>query len=211
MLCPKDKETINSISRRNVSAKTTNKEIFLNMQIIDEAIAEHRKITFRYFKYRFDKKLSLYEINYKITPLRHAFYDDRYYIIGLNDKGIFRHYHISKIKCIEKTDEIAMPTPNQFSLNEYINNSTMMYSGEAKMFKLRFRTWLLDEIVMQFGENTAIRPDSSEGFLIADVKGTQQGMFYWALRYIDSCEILSPPELRRNITETLKNSPYLEV
>lgn len=57
--------------------------VFLNLGVIDQAIAENRMVSFRYVQYGTDKKLHETGTEYSVSPLGIAFRNDCFYLISL--------------------------------------------------------------------------------------------------------------------------------
>lgn len=134
LLSKPKRKLYNSLMICRDHAKTPNKEIFHNIDMLDKSIAEQKKVSFIYTEYGFDKKLHQKGSHrHIVSPYSMAIYDGSYYLIcGWDGVEEPRHYHISRIKDIQLMDEPSQPLPANFHLNEYIQNAVFMYSGKPE-------------------------------------------------------------------------------
>ena len=93
----------------NEWSKTENQDIFLNIDVISEAIAKNKQVQFRYYKYGVDGKLHPRN-PHSVSPYLLVLRNQRYYLLGYNER---RHhmtaYRIERISDIKLCDEIATP------------------------------------------------------------------------------------------------------
>ena len=66
--------------------KAMNERIYLNVDVIHRAIAENKKIKFRYFDYNLQKKKTYRAGSRVCSPYALAWDDERYYLIAYYDK-----------------------------------------------------------------------------------------------------------------------------
>ena len=71
--------------------KTDNKHLFLNIELLDEAITKQKKVSFNYTEYHTDKKMHLKKrsdgsTKYIVSPYQMAANDGKYYLICNFDK-----------------------------------------------------------------------------------------------------------------------------
>ena len=93
-------------SKRN---KTDNKELFLNIELADEAIERGRQITFTYNKYSADKKLHK-SASHTASPYQMILHNQHYYLMALNEKWRnMGYYRMDKITGMAVTDTPLTP------------------------------------------------------------------------------------------------------
>ncbi|MCM1528455.1 MAG: WYL domain-containing protein [Alistipes sp.] len=190
-------------------AKTPNKETFYNIDMLDKAISVKKKVSFIYTEYGFDMKLHQ-RGNHRhiVSPYTMAIYDGSYYLIcGFDNVEEPRHYHISRIKDIQLMEEKSQPMSANFHLDEYIQNAVFMYGGKPERIKMKCHRCILDQVIMRFGTDIKIVPNDNETF-VATLYANPNGMYVWALQFLDTCEILQPQELRERICKVVRDSPY---
>ncbi len=194
----------------NAGRKTNNRQVFLNIEEIDEAIIGRRKISFTYLKYDFDKKLKpKRQEPYIVSPYAMIAANEHYYLIGKceHHENAISHFRIDKIVDIKVTDLTADSMPEDFSLSSYNDSAVLMYGGECGKVKFKCDDILLQNAVDKFGKDATIikNPDNSFNMTVA---GSYEGLLYWSMRYADCCEIVYPIELREKAIEMLKRNKY---
>lgn len=96
--------------------KTDNKQIFLNIELLDEAISHNRKVVFKYTEYGTDKKIHYRkrpdgsEREYVVTPYQMAAKEGKYYLIcNYNKYDDISNYRLDRIRELKILDEPAKP------------------------------------------------------------------------------------------------------
>ena len=94
---------------KNVNIITSqNKEFFLNIEIIDEAILNGKKVEFSYNEYKINKKLHAVINRVIEKPSEIITFDGHYYMVCNSEQGcIYRIDKITNIKLIEHKDIIS--------------------------------------------------------------------------------------------------------
>lgn len=191
--------------------KSPNQETFYNIGVIDDAIAGHRRISFHYLRYDFDKKLKpKSEQKYVVSPFGMAVHSNSYYLVGFcHRRQEIRHYHLSKIQGISMLEEAAAPLPENFRLDAYMQKAVFMYGGQPQIIRMRCRNQILDNVITRFGNDVQIERIDAEHFL-ASVEANPAGMYVWALHFLDACEVLEPADLREQICSAVRNCAYFQ-
>ena len=98
------------------SEKSDNKQLFYNVERLDEAIDKGKKVRFHYLEYHSDKKLHKRVHHdgkvreYLISPYQLAAREGKYYLICNNDKyETITNYRVDRITDIEILDENVKP------------------------------------------------------------------------------------------------------
>ena len=89
-----------------------NKQIFLTIEILDEAISKNRQVSFKYNEYDIDKKMRSRKNKkgedriYIVNPYQMAATNGRYYLIcNLNGKENVSNYRLDRISDIEMLEQ----------------------------------------------------------------------------------------------------------
>lgn len=189
------------------SKRTLNKEVFLNIEIINEAIEENHQIEFTYLTYGPDKKLMpRRDRPYKLNAYRILADNKKYYLLGTTPGFTnilsFRIDFIKDIKILGenrgkfRTDD----------LNRLIEKATHAFFGKPSFIKIRFKEEILNYVIDQFGTDIKIRKDGE--FYIADFLAPEKGIEYWALQFLPYVEVIEPKSLRESIVGSLKENLY---
>lgn len=189
--------------------KYEGKELFLNIDLIDEAIEGSRKITFIYNKFGADKKLHGTSRN-TVSPYQMILHNQRYYLMGFNDKwqGV-RFYRIDRITEVKLTDEPSVPISqvegyeNGINYSAIANERPYMYTDKPERITLKCHSGLIDQVIDWFGFDITVEENDGE-YATVKVKSSPSAMMYWALQYGDGVEVIAPENLRSRIKDMLK-------
>lgn len=186
--------------------KKENKEFFLNVELLAEAIREKKSVSFVYLKYDIDKKLvERREDPYVFSPYYLVYNLDKTYLIAKskNHKD-FTHFRVDRIKKLKISDEPYIRLNKKEDPYEYANNKIYMYHGDENSIKIRCKMNILDDVIDTFGKDIRLVADGDN--FVAHVKSAKEGMVYFALQYAKYLEVLEPEDLRKEITEVLKQA-----
>lgn len=190
--------------------KTDNKEVFHNIDYLDEAINVKRKVEFTYLKYDFDKRLKPRRTEkYIVSPYAMAAANDRYYLLCKCDSHMsaVSQFRIDKIKDIEILDRPCVPCPKDFSPSKYSDQAIFMYGGEVGRAVIKCDNCMLDQVIDRFGTDIKIEKNNDNTFTLT-VTGSLEGLGYWAKHYIDVCEVIEPQAMRDKVIGLIKNNKY---
>ena len=197
----------NTVYMKNMR-KTMNKEFFLNVEILIEAIHYKKPVSFLYMKYNLDKEL-IPRKNHKyiIHPYYIVYANENYYLICKNNEyDNLSHYRIDKMKDINiLADMDRKPLGNSFDPYVYAKSKIYMYGGKEERITLRCSYTILDDIIDRFGNDVYLQLQDEEHFL-AIVKASREGLIYFCLQYMRFCTITSPLDLRQEIHDILENA-----
>lgn len=199
--------------------KTDNKNLFLNIDLIDEAIATKKKIKFKYLEYDTDKKMHVKkredgsERIYKITPYQMAAREGKYYLICNYDKyDNISNYRIDRIKDIEITDEKARPFKElkgankvDLYLSDYMRKHPYMYSSDDVQATFWITRAMIGDVIDIFGTSVDFA-DADENGVTVTTTTNERAMKQFALNYAPDVIVLRPERLRSEIVEHLKRA-----
>lgn len=184
--------------------------------LIHQAIAENRKISFRYFRYipnrgehkkyiQADDVCDLFIINPRsLVWEQGTYYLERY----RNDD----YYHVYRFEVGRMTDIAILPDPRncveppivkqrQQELEAFLER----WGGKETLITIRFRNQAIQDVLKNFGPDTVIIPNGKYHFNIT-IKDKLNTDFYYQF---SSCgayaKILSPPEAVQGYVEYLEN------
>jgi predicted DNA-binding transcriptional regulator YafY len=188
--------------------KSPNPQVFLNIEILDQAIDEKKKVSFIYLDYGYDKKLHpRREERYVASPYSMICDSERYYLVmiadGHEDPSFYR---IDMMKDIKILDENIEYTKREAKLDS-LSRVVFAHTGQQKRVSLRCSKKVLRYVIEQFGSDISIR-ENQDGSFDASVLTATEGLVYWALQYLQDVEVLSPPEVREEIIKAIKDNPY---
>lgn len=199
--------------------KSSNKQLFYTIDMVDEAITTNCKIRFKYGEYGTDLKFGPRKSEdgsdriYVVSPYQMAVREDKYYLICNNDKfDNVVNYRMDRILDIEILDESVKPfktlhDSNGLSLNlqEYMNEHIFMYSGSSTRAKLRIVREMVTDIVDIFGKDVKFS-NETETHVEVEIKANEMSIMQFAQRYSHDVVILEPDNLRLMILLKLQQA-----
>ena len=150
-------------------SKTENKTLMLNLEIIDEAIAEHKRIRITRLCYQNDGTLAESETSQEIcTPLRYFVKEGEYLLMAIHDwmgEPEITSYSLSRVANVEKTDFAAEDVrsipkyKNGINWQTYLREHPITYLSQEKPVLCTFLClrWMLEEMKIRFGDELRIR------------------------------------------------------
>lgn len=199
--------------------KIVNKDLFYNIDIIDEAIKKDKKIIFSHCEYNIKKELINKKNDdgsdkiYTANPYHMAALNGRYYLIctfkGHKNIANVRLDRIKNIKVInEKRDYLS---ENEINLPKHMCEHLYMLEGESARVTFEFPEYLLSDVIDWFGSNITFVKEKGDK-ISGSANVNLEGMKYWALQYGDHVKVISPKKLVDEIKKSIKcmNKKYLK-
>lgn len=205
-------KTSNSI-RVNKFNKTHNKQLFLNIEIIEEAIEKEKKVAFIYNDYNFEKKLvPRKNSKYLVNPYNMLLSNQRYYLLGNIDKYdnliYFKMDRITNIEIVENSfvKPIAETNidKNGFDIEKLQSENPYMYSGPIKDIEMIANKSIINDIIDWFSEDVTLS-ELNDNEVTVKLKGNFNSIRYWALQYGNYVQVTKPLELREIIKQDIEN------
>ncbi len=186
--------------KRNISVenrvKYENEMVVLIVDGINEAINRGKKISFQYFKYGPNKKPQLRHEGrpFVFSPHKLVWNGDFYYMVGVFEKeqkiGVFRIDRI--LNRPEILEEDAIPFPEGFNFNRYLQSSFRMYGTESTPVELICSNDVMDAILDKFGKGVMTYKHDEDHFC-AMVDVAVSNVFYsWVFGFGGKVKIISP-------------------
>lgn len=191
--------------------KTDNKELFLNIELIDEAIEKGKKIVFDYLKMGLDGERHRSSVR-RATPYQLILHNQRYYLVMLDDKyGSISYLRVDKMSKMRVLKEDGIPLrevegyKNGLDYSRFSSGLPYMFNDEQVTVKLKCKNFMADELGDWFGDGYTVAPLGKEHF-VATVTASRQAMLYWTLQYNKNVEIISPEFMRDDIKRLLEDT-----
>ena len=198
-----DKETVATLNRQTQVAdrvRSMNESVVKDSDRIHAAIAEDRKIGFRYFHYSPDKnKPKSYSKSgeqYIVSPYSMLWNDGYYYLYAyVDEKKRFQMFRVDRMERItpplwEKRD--GKELYHEEALTVQKAKVFGMYHGEAYSVRMRFINHFADAVIDQFGKNTILVPDDKNHFTTTLYVEISPPFFAWVATFGKGAKILSP-------------------
>ena len=189
-----------------------NKQLFLTIETLNDAINKKRKVEFKYNTFGIDKTFTpkygdkVYIINPYFMINNHG----KYYLVcnydKYNDLSNYKIDYISEVKIldepIKKIDELD--GCKNFSIKNYINEHIYMTHGNSVNVQLKFDSKkFVNDFIDWFGGAVSISEDN--GVITASAKVNEDALIYWALQYGEHVEILKPLDTKNKIISKLRS------
>lgn len=191
--------------------RTMNKQAMYSLDAINDAIDEHKKISFIYNTVGTDLKLHpRREEPYIVNPYQIVANNNRFYLIGNYDKyDNIAHYRIDRMTEVRKLDEKIKP-PKQvpeikdgLNLPKHMAEHIYMFSGPSVEVKLKTSEDMIAQMDDWFGNDFRIT-SVEDGKVTIRLRCNEKAMRYWALQYGPYVEILEPLSLREQLKNDIK-------
>lgn len=199
--------------------RTDNKQVFYNIEILDEAIRKKKKVLFEYAEYHTDKKMHVKKREdgsvreYLVTPYQMAAQEGKYYLICNYDKyEDISNYRVDRIRNIQILEEKGKPFETlkwsghqPMNLNEYMKEHVYMYSSENAFVKFRIVKAMISDVIDLFGKDVTFS-DETDTHMSVSVHVNERAAEQFAKNYAPDVVVLQPKSLRDKIRDDLKKS-----
>lgn len=176
--------------------KSMNECILYNVDTLHNAIAENRKVAFRYFDYNI-KREKVFRKNgelYSVNPLALTFDHENYYLISYNEKyKDYVHYRVDKMTDIEIRSEKRIIPNERFNAAEYVKPMFFMFDGKIERITALFHISYLNVIIDRFGDNVILQETKDKECFQATFQAAVSPTFLsWIIGFGAGALILSP-------------------
>lgn len=199
------------IDNRN---KCNNEEIFYNIDALDSAIKNGKKVRLKYCRRKLDTKFTATseQKEFVLSPYALIWSNDHYYLVANNQKyDNLMNMRIDRIRKVEVLDEKARhfsevsEYTKAFDAADYVSKTFNMFSGKPCPTELHCRTEIIEEMLDRFGEKVSIRKGEDGWFYIHDDLYLNDGLVSWIMQFGDKIEVIYPGVLKDKIIEKSTN------
>lgn len=202
----------NYIYKSDEISRTTSKQLFYTIDVLNEAIEHKKQVEFLYDRPYLSKEKQEEQINrkYIINPYFLVNNQGRYYLVCNNDHfDDISNYKLDQIKDIKILESNAKPITkingfeNGFDISKYANENIYMFSADSVNAVVKLSNeYAVGTIYDWFGQNARIYTKDHEIF--ADIKANEQALVYWCLQYGELVELVSPKGTREKIKQEIE-------
>ena len=174
--------------------KSMNETIYYNVDAIQDAIADNRQITFRYFDFGLDGKRVYRDKDYQASPYGLCQDHENCYLLAHSPRHGVTSYRVDRMTEITALSESRTSCPELTgkALLEHANRLFQMYSGEETAVKLRFHRSLTNVVIDRFGRDTMLIPDGEEHFVFTVHVAVSPMFLSWVIGFGAKAKILHP-------------------
>lgn len=199
-------------------AKTSNQQIFYNIDSINRAIINNKKIRFNYYHYDINKRLvnkmqdgiiKLYIVN----PVAMILKRDAYYLVCFSEKHKEpSHYRVDRMQMVTVVEEDRSPLEmiyefkDGFDAASYSKKCVNMYSGKDCFVQIKFKRSLLDAIIDEMGEHVELKENDDGNFIARFTVKDSIGFIRWIMQYGSAVQVLEPISLVEKIKKELEKT-----
>lgn len=186
------------LMRRDVvvsgQVKSMNETIYYNVDAIQDAIAENRQISFRYFDFNLERQRVYRNRDYEASPYGLCQDNENCYLLALSPRHGVTSYRVDRMSDIRLLEQPRIPCPelNGKALIEHANRLFQMYSGETADVKLRFHRSLINVVIDRFGQDILLIPDGEEHFVFTVNVAVSPMFLSWVIGFGSKAKILYP-------------------
>jgi len=180
--------------------RSANESVVRDSDRIHRAIAENRKIGFRYYHYtpnkentkQYSKKGDLYIV----SPYGLLWDNGNYYLYAyITEKNEFRTFRIDRMERItnplpDKRDGEAAFKASNITSQEF--KVFQQYHGEKCRVRVRFINRLADAVIDQFGKDTMLIPTDKDHFTATLPVELSPPFYAWVATFGRAAKILTP-------------------
>lgn len=197
--------------------QTDNRQIFLNIELLDEAITEKRKVAFRYLEYGTDKKQHPRKRRdgserYVVSPYQMAAKEGKYYLIccldGYETAANYRVDRISDIEVLKDEPARAFASLRDskglpLDLADYMKKHIYMFSGENVRAIFRIEKKLISDVIDLFGNDVSFR-ETEDGGITVSVYANERSLLHFAQNFAPEAILIDPPDLKERVRKQLE-------
>lgn len=211
------RSSVSHISRMPVD-QADNRQLFLNIELLDQAIGKGKKVSFQYLAYGTDKKQypklrSDGSDRYVVSPYQMAAKEGKYYLICNFDKyDDVSNYRLDRIRDIHVLDEPAKPFSSlrwsngqTLDLAEYMKRHVYMYSSGDRRVKLRIVKAMVSDIIDLFGKDVVFSAET-ETHVNVSVYANEMSVEQFARNYAPDVIVLEPQDMRERMKTWLEKA-----
>lgn len=180
-------------------------QVKINIDHVHRAISEQRVVCFKYGKYNMNKTFEYHRNGdeYEVKPYALIWQNDFYYLIGWFRKTEeMRHYRLDRIRNIRIADETF--EKGDFDVQEYVNQSFHMFSGENMKVEIKFHQSLLNVVLDRFGLEVSVKQVDEEYFLLSTEGKMSTGLVTWVLQWGHKARVISPRTLKQEVEKEIE-------
>lgn len=194
--------------------KNSNEDIYRNIDSINRAINNKRKISFYYTQWAVSrtgaKKIVRVRRHdgkrYLLTPKALTWDDENYYLIAYDKEAEkLKHFRVDKMEdiAVEETRADSTKAVDKFDLAVYTKQVFGMYGGETVSVKLCFDDSLIGVVVDRFSDRVFIQPHGDGTFTMSAEVMLSPQFFGWLFSFGDKVQITSPKSAKQEFNAYL--------
>lgn len=209
MLSVHQRDRFKYVHKSDEIIRTDNKQLFLNIDLITEAIDMGKKISFNYTRHYFDddRNSKQQEKEYIINPYFMVNNQGKYYLVCNYDYyDEIANYKIEQIKNVKILDQKIKPITKLAGCEKgldkakYINENIYMFNSNTITATIKIEDeYAVNYIYEWFGKSATLYKENDS--IMAKVQVNELALIYWCLQYGETVELVSPISTREKLKE----------
>lgn len=188
--------------------KSSNEQIYYNVDEIYAAIAADRAIRFQYFEWSVRKEMVPRKNGayYEVSPWLLTWEDENYYLIAYDSSaGILKYYRVDKMLHLTvcETPREGRAVFDTLDIAGFAKKTFGMFAGDETMVILQCDASLTGVMIDRFGLDVAMRPDGKDQIRVRANVAVSRQFFGWLAGLGSGVRIMSPPEIRAQYRQYL--------
>lgn len=189
--------------------RTNNKELFYNIDIINEAIEKNKQIQFEYNRFCY-KENNKRKKPYIVNPYCLINNQGKYFLVCnydyFDEIGNYKLERIHNIKILDtdiKPIKQVKGFENGLDIAKYANENIYMFATNSVNATIQiYDDWATAYVEEWFGKNATFYEKDNK--IYADVVANESSLIYWCLQYGEVIELITPITTREKIKDILK-------
>jgi len=192
-----------------------NKDFFLNLELIEEAIRKQLQISFTYNEVQTDGSL---QPKYTRSQIVHPFamicaYQQYYLICSIGSLNELRHYRIDKITGLKIRENKAITwglmkgytNDVRRNIGTYAKEHNLMFGGIPEDIVLKMPKKHAGNVYDNYGSQVQMK-ELDDKTMEVRFKDSLEGARIFAQQYGSDCEVIKPDALRKMVKEELEKA-----
>lgn len=206
-----ERNAYNYLNKSDEINRTSSNQVFLNIEIISEAIQNKKQVSFQYQTYNKNGEECFkygHNFRYKVTPYFLVNNFGKYYLLCANSKynnfASYRLEYITNIEILEGEEykyrdiKSIEGVDQSFSLTKYLNEHIYLFSTNVIDVTIEvFKGPTLAYVYDWFGKQARLINEDDR--LIVKIKTDEEAFFFWAMQYSSLIEVISPESMRKKL------------
>ncbi len=209
LLSDNQAESLSSQVYKEGVNKCDNEEIYNIIDVLDDAIARHKKVSFKYRTRKIDKenKKSYTTKIFIVSPYALIWKDDRYYLVcNKSSHDNLMNLRLDRIRNITVLEENARPVSecseyDVFDPADYSSKMFNMFSGKVETVTLRCHLDLREQILDRFGSKIPLTAVDIWHFETNVKAAVSDGFVSWIMQFGDMIKVIRPYYLADMVKE----------
>lgn len=188
---------LTAAARFGTMPKRNNRYIIYTIDTLKQAIANNKKVSFRYYSLDYQKH-KIYRKDgkrYIVNPLVVVWNKDNYYLVCYYDKHDDTvTYRIDRMEeaQAEATERTYRKELVAFDIEQYRQRVFSMFGGDEQEITLQFDSAMLDDVFDKFGEDVYIVKVDDDTYRLKVPIQVSKTFFAWVVGTQGKMSILSP-------------------